>query len=118
MVREGLARLIARQKDMVCCATAESVVQTHCEVALQRPDLVVLDLRLRGGGGLDLVRSLKSQFPEVPILALSPDAEAPHAELALRAGVQGFLDEWCNPDQVLEAMRTVLSGQIYYRMQE
>jgi DNA-binding NarL/FixJ family response regulator len=117
IVRNGLERLIAQQKDMVCCATSETMEQTQCQVAKHRPDLVVLELRMRGVGGLEFITSLRKQFPEVPILALSSDAQPAQAESALRAGVQGFVDMWSASDQVLEAMRAVLSGQVYCRMQ-
>src|SRR5262245_49309681 len=76
MVRAGLIRLISRQRDLTCCGEAATVPETQAAVVQLKPDLVILDLRLKGGDGLELIKSLKSQAPSLPILVLS-QYEAP-----------------------------------------
>src|SRR5262245_20559632 len=76
MVRDGLIRLISRQRDLVCCGEAATVPETQAAVARLKPDLVILDLRLKGGDGLELIKSLKSQISSLRILILS-QYEAP-----------------------------------------
>ena len=113
MVREGLVRLITQHKDLVCCGEAATVGETIAAVGSQKPDLVILDLRLKGGDGLELIKSLKSQFPDLRILILS-QYEAPlYAERALRAGALGYVVKEQAAEEVLNAIRTVLSGQVY-----
>src|ERR1043166_2716222 len=70
MVRDGLVRLIGQQKNIVCCGEASTAGETMTAVARERPDLVVLDLRLKGGDGLELIKSLKAQYPDLRILIL------------------------------------------------
>src|SRR5439155_24896545 len=81
--------------------------------AKNKPDLVILDLRLKDGDGLELIKSLKSQLPELRILILS-QYEAPiYIERALRAGALGYLSKDQAAADVLRAVRTVVAGQVF-----
>ena len=86
MVRDGLLRLISQQTDLVWCGEAGTVLETQIEVAKHKPDLVILDLRIKGGDGLELIKSLKAQFPALRILILSQYGAPIYVERALRAG--------------------------------
>lgn len=113
MVREGLARLIGQQPDLVCCGEAATVAETQAQVAKLTPDLVILDLRLKNADGLDLIKTLRSQVPSLRILILS-QYEAPlYVERALRAGALGYVVKEQAADEVLTAIRTVLAGEVY-----
>src|SRR5215831_5579202 len=113
MIREGVARLISQQEDLVCCGEAANAAQTMDLVDSQNPDLVILDLRLKGGDGLELIKSLKALHSDLRILILS-QYEAPlYAERALRAGAMGYLVKEQGAEEVLSAIRTVLAGQVY-----
>ena len=113
MVREGLVRLISQHQDLVCCGEAANGRDTMAAVASQRPDLVILDLRLKGEDGLELIKTLRSQFSDLRILILS-QYEAPlYAERALRAGASGYLVKEQGAEEVLNAIRTVLGGELY-----
>lgn len=113
MIRDGLIRLIGLQSDLICCGEAGSVAETQSIVAKQKPDLAILDLRLKNADGLELIKSLKAQFPELKILVLSQCDGAIYAERALRAGALGYLDKEQAADEVLNAIRTVLAGSVY-----
>jgi len=113
MVRDGLAQLIAQHPDLVCCGEADSVSAAQTAVERKTPDLVVLDLRLKGGDGLDLIKSLKSQYPKLKILVLSQYDAPMYAERALRAGAMGYVVKEQAAAEVLQAIRTVLGGQVY-----
>src|SRR5215469_6806614 len=113
MVREGLVRLISHHSDLVCCGEAGTIAEAQTLVGSQNPDLVILDLRLKGGDGLELIKSLKARFPGLRILILS-QYEAPlYAERALRAGALGYVVKEQAAEEVLTAIRTVLGGQVY-----
>src|SRR5215470_7558418 len=113
MVRDGLIRLISQHGDLACCGEAGSVAEAMAVVAVEKPDLVILDLRLKGGDGLDLIKTLLAQWPELRILILS-QYEAPlYAERALRAGALGYVVKEQAAEEVLTAIRTVLAGEVY-----
>jgi DNA-binding NarL/FixJ family response regulator len=113
MVREGLIRLITQHSDLTCCGEASNSKETVEAVSNLKPDMVILDLRLKGEDGLELIKSLRSQFSDVRILVLS-QYEAPlYAERALRAGALGYVIKEQAAEEVLNAIRTVLSGQVY-----
>src|SRR5690349_1575776 len=113
MVREGLSALIHQQPDLVVCGEASTPTETQAAVARQKPDLLLLDLRLKGGDGLHLIKSLKGQFPELRILVLSQYDAPLYVERALRAGALGYLAKDQAAAQVLTAIRTVLAGQVF-----
>ena len=113
MVRHGLIGLINQEKDLMCCGEAGTVGETLAATAKNKPDLVILDLRLKDGDGLELIKSLKSQLPELRILILS-QYEAPiYIERALRAGALGYLSKDQAAADVLRAVRTVVAGQVF-----
>jgi len=113
VVRDGLARLISQQADLMCCGEAGTVAETQKEVPKHKPDLLILDLRLKGGDGLELIKFLKSEMPDLRILILS-QYEAPlYAERALRAGALGYVMKDQAAEEVLNAIRAVLACDVY-----
>ena len=113
MLRGGLIRLIDQQNDLICCGEAGTVAEAQTAVARHKPDLVILDLRLKGGDGLELIKSLKSQFSDLRILIISQYEARLYAERSLRAGALGYLVKEQAAEEVLDAIRTVLRGEIY-----
>src|SRR5437016_4316546 len=113
LVRDGLARVLSQQKDLVCCGEAGTVAETFAGVAAHRPALVILDLRLKGEDGLELIKSLKVRFPDLLMLVLSQHGERVYVEKALRAGARGYLLKDQTAEEVLSALRTVLAGEVY-----
>jgi len=113
LVLTGLAQVINSQADLTVCAEASTPAATLSAVAEHQPDLVVLDLRLKEGDGLELIKILKGQFPDLRILVLSQFDEAVYAERVLRAGAQGYLMKDQATGELLNAIRTVLDGEVY-----
>src|SRR5262245_42860407 len=113
MVRDGLVRLISQQPDLECCGEAGTVSESVVEVARQNPDLVILDLRIKGGDGLELIKSLKAQFPALRILILSQHGAPIYVERALRAGALGYVIKEQAVEEVMQAIRTALAGEVY-----
>jgi len=113
MVRDGLVRLISQQSDLVCCGEASTVAETQTAVARLKPDLIILDLRLKSQDGLELIKSLKSQYPELRILILSQYGAPIYVERAMRAGASGYVVKEQAANEVLNAIRSVLAGEIY-----
>ncbi len=113
LLREGLVQLINRERDLSCCGETDTIAATKTAVATLKPDLLVLDLRLRDGDGLELIKSLKAQVPSLLVLVLSEHDETLYAERALRAGAKGYLMKEEATDEVLNAIRTTLRGELY-----
>jgi len=113
LLRAGLIQFIERQKDMICSGEADSAATTQSAVANQKPDLVLLDLRLRSEDGLELIKSLKARFPKLPILIISQCDELLYAERVLKAGACGYIMKEEATDEVLVAIRFVLGGELY-----
>lgn len=120
IVREGLADLINKEEDLVVCGCAEDIPQTLKAIRKAPPDVVTVDISLEGASGLELIKEIKTQFPNLPVLALSMHQEALYAERALRAGAQGYITKHEATKKVIVALREVLGGQLYLndRMKE
>ena len=75
---------------------------------------MLLDLRLKGGDSLDLIKTLRVEHPETKVLVLSQYDELIFAERALRAGASGYIMKENATDDVLRAVRKVLAGELYF----
>ena len=113
LFREGLVQLINRERDLCCCGETDNAAATQRAVATLKPDLLVLDLRLKHGDGLELIKALKARFPALCILVLSEHEETLYAERALRSGAKGYLMKDQAADEVLDAIRATLQGELY-----
>ena len=82
-------------------------------IASLRPDIVVVDISLIGPDGLELLKNIRLTSPRLPVLILSMHDEAMYAERSLRAGANGYIMKQEAPEKILEALRRILSGEIY-----
>src|SRR5271169_6385485 len=88
LFREGLRQMIDRNTSLAVCGQVPDSAAAMRAVAELKPDLVLVDISLEGGNGIDLIKSLKAKYDELPILVISMHDEALYAERALRAGAQ------------------------------
>jgi DNA-binding NarL/FixJ family response regulator len=113
IVRQGLALLINREPDMVVCGEAEEAMGAMHVLASARPDVLILDISLSGPDGIDLLKTLRTTHPTLPVLILSMHDELIYAERALRAGANGYIMKQEATEKVLVAVRRILAGDIY-----
>jgi DNA-binding NarL/FixJ family response regulator len=113
LMRQGLAQLINQQPDLEVCGEAEDVPQAIRQTSELKPDVVIVDLSLKGSDGIELIKSLHVQYAQLPILVLSMHDEALYAERALKAGAWGYIMKQEATNQVLNALRRVLAGEIH-----
>lgn len=114
IVRQGLVQLINDQPDLLVCGEGEEAYESLRAIREAKPDLVLLDISLKGGGdGIELVKELRAQIPDLPVLMLSMHDESLYTERALRAGAQGYVMKQEAPPTLLTAIRKVLAGEVY-----
>jgi DNA-binding NarL/FixJ family response regulator len=113
VVREGLVQQLNREPDLEVCAEAANASQALVALERTKPDLVLADINLPGRSGLELIREIRTLSPRLPVLVLSMHDEAVFAERVLRAGGRGYVSKQTEPKRLAEAIRRVLSGQIY-----
>jgi DNA-binding NarL/FixJ family response regulator len=113
MFREQLAQLIGRQPDMCVCGEADNIREALRLLESNPADIVIVDLTLKGPSGLELLKDLKARAIKVPVLVLSMHDELLYAERVLRAGARGYITKHETSNEVMTAIRTVLSGEVY-----
>jgi DNA-binding NarL/FixJ family response regulator len=113
LVRRGLAEVISRESDMETCGEAGDVSEALGEVERCKPDIVVVDLTLKTGHGLELLERLKAHAPNLKTLVSSMHDETLFAERVLRAGARGYVTKQEPPEVLVRAIRQVLRGELY-----
>jgi DNA-binding NarL/FixJ family response regulator len=95
------------------CGEAEGVDAAVEEILAARPDVLIVDLSLKGRDGLDIIRALRSRQLDLPILVLSMHDELIYAEQSLGAGANGYIMKQEATEYVLRALRQILAGDVY-----
>jgi two-component system NarL family response regulator len=113
VVRIGLSGSINVEPDMEVVADASNAAQAINLYKQHRPDVVLMDLRLPGGSGVEAVHAICTEFPEANILIISTYDVEEDIYLALAAGARGYLLKTVLRDELLAAIRTVALGQRY-----
>lgn len=113
LVREGLTLRLSLQPDLEVCGEATSEEEALQCVKRTRPDLMIVDISLKHGHGLDLIKQVRARFPAVKMLVVSGYQESLYAERALRAGALGYLNKQESSEKLLDAIRTVREGKLY-----
>jgi DNA-binding NarL/FixJ family response regulator len=113
IVRQGVQMLIECEDGMTVCGTAETVSGALTEIEAKRPTIAIVDLSLKDGSGLELIKDMRIRFPDVAILVLSMRDDAFYAERALRAGASGYITKEQGTDRIADGIRRVLAGEVY-----
>ena len=112
-VREALALRISRQPDLVVCGEADDMGEALQLLAETEPDAAVVDIGLKTGSGIDLIKRMRDRNDRVRIVVWSMHSESLYAERALRAGALGYVNKDQATDKIVEAIRQVLAGKVY-----
>ena len=113
IVRERLAEVIREEPGLTVCGEADSRSQALAVLEATAPDLMVVDLTLKGSSGLELIKDIQARAPHTRVLVVSMHDEALFAERCLRAGARGYLTKQEASRNVLAAIRKVVAGEIY-----
>ena len=112
--RKGLGQLINEETDMEVCGEAEDVPGAKRLLDKLKPDMVIVDLSLKGASGLELIRYIHDQSPGRLVLVMSMHDEAVYAERALKAGARGYIMKQEMTGKVVTALRQVLNGRMFF----
>lgn len=113
LVRDGLRTHISRQADLEVCGEAESEPAALQLLDSVQPDVVVVDISLKEGSGIDLIKQMAGHDQSPQMLVFSMYDEDIYAERALRAGARGFVNKQEDPQRLVEAIRRVRTGQFF-----
>lgn len=113
IVRQGLTELVNHENDLTVCGQAEDAHQAMKAIKELRPSMAVVDISLRETSGIELIKDINVQYPNLPVLALSMHDESLYAERALRAGAKGYIMKAEATEKVITAIRKILNGEIY-----
>ena len=113
IVRAGLRRVIDKEDDLQVCAEADTARDARTAIKDRHPDVIIADIGLNQGDGIELVRDVRAHHPHLPILVLSMHDETIYAERMLAAGANGYIMKQAASEQFLVAIRRVIDGGIY-----
>ncbi len=112
-VRQGVMAIVSHEPDMLICGEASGVPDAMQQIATLMPDVAVIDISLKSGNGIDLVKRIKAEYPAIRMLVWSMFPDTLYAARALRAGALGYLNKSDSTEQLVEAIRMVGQGNIY-----
>ncbi|MDC7125856.1 MAG: response regulator transcription factor [Spirochaetales bacterium] len=113
IVREGFKKLNDSEKDLKVIGTAESSSEAAELIPKELPDIAMVDLSLKDRSGIELIKDLQAICPDVKILVVSLHDEEVYAERALKAGAKGFIMKAEAVDDIINAVKKVLNGEMY-----
>jgi DNA-binding NarL/FixJ family response regulator len=114
LVREWLANLINEEPDFEVCGQTGAAHEALGLIETLLPRIVVVDISLDGSSGLELIKDVKATHPKVDMIVLSMHDEMLYAERAMRAGAAGYIMKREATEKVLDAIRTVIQGGLYF----
>ena len=113
VVRVGYKQILSEHARFCVTGEAKSVAMATDLLRKQSFDVVLLDLSLPDGSGIDVLRKIKDRYPDTKVLILSGFAEQQYGVNMLRAGASGFLSKTCTSEQLIQAVETVAIGRRY-----
>lgn len=113
IVLEGLAQLLRHEADLDVQWIAANVAEALDICRNEVPDLSIVDISLGEDSGIELIRTMHTLCPDMPILVMSMHEESLYAARALRAGARGYINKQMAPRHVVAAIRQVRDGEIY-----
>lgn len=113
MMRAGIIQLIEKQASMVVCGEAAGPTEAMSLLPKCRPDLIIVDISMKGASGLEFIKNVCAAHGHIPMLVVSMHDEKVYAERALRAGACGYIMKEESAEYLITAIKRVMEGGIY-----
>jgi DNA-binding NarL/FixJ family response regulator len=113
IVREGLKQIVAEETDITVAGEAENANELMELLKENSFDLIILDINMPGKSGLEALKEIKLNHPDLPVLILSMYSEDQYGLRAIRAGAAGFLKKVSAPEELVKAIRLIKDGGKY-----
>jgi DNA-binding NarL/FixJ family response regulator len=113
LVRQGLIGLISNEPDLEVCGEASGVAEAQQIAEATHPDVAIIDLSLKDGSGIALIKEFKDRYADMKLLVLSMHDELLFAERALRAGAVGYVSKDKASRTIVQAVRAIQAGKLY-----
>ena len=113
IVRRGLKQILMEESDLEIVGEAENAEKAMPLLRQSGCDIVILDITLPGVNGIGVLAKIKGEFPGLPVLILSVHPEEQYAKVALKTGASGYLTKEGTPDELVKAIRKIVSGGRY-----
>ncbi|MBV9868846.1 MAG: response regulator transcription factor [Abitibacteriaceae bacterium] len=113
VVRQGLSNILVKAYPHAVCGEARNATELLQSLRAEQWDVVILDINMPGRSGLEVLKDLKQDRPELPVLVLSMHPEDQYAVRTLKAGASGYLNKDCAPDELANAVTRILEGRKY-----
>lgn len=110
---EGLGHRISAQPDLSVCGQAADVDEALAKIRQVQPDVVIVDIALKTGDGLELIKAIKTHHKRIRAMVHSMYEESLYADRCLHAGAMGYVNKEADPDEVIKALREILAGRVY-----
>ena len=114
LVREWLSNLIHQEENLIVCGEAEDAAEAQRGIDKAKPDVVIVDISLKGSSGIELIKSLKHRHPSLAIIVLSMHDENLYAERVIRAGARGYVMKRETAQKIIAGIQRVLKGELYF----
>jgi DNA-binding NarL/FixJ family response regulator len=113
IVRTGLRQFFSEQVDLRVVGEAASAREAVDLLREEQIDVLVMDLNMPGQSGVDALAAIKARAPDLPVLILSGYSETQYATMLMRQGASGYLNKECDPEEIVNAIRTLALGKRY-----
>ncbi|MBV9459858.1 MAG: response regulator transcription factor [Bradyrhizobium sp.] len=111
VVRQGYRRVLENQSDFRVVAEADSAAGAYAAFKSHTPDVVVMDISMKGASGLEAIRNIRARDDRARILVFSMHGEAALVKTAFNAGASGFVTKSSEPAALIQAIRSVAHGE-------
>ena len=113
VVRRGVGQFLNSRDGYIVCGEAGDANTAIEDINDKRPDVVLVDINLKGTSGIDLIKAIRSRYAGVKVLVLSMHEENEYIERAMRAGAKGYVLKNDNEELVLDAITHVMNNKIF-----